>query len=205
MMLRLALLSTLAFSALSAAACGKDPNADTALLRTIETPTPTAEQLKQHQSEGQTFIDAAGQFSHAEVETAKLALEHAKTADTRAFAQTLIDDYTKATEALTAAAQTAGLAAPSGTLDEFHVRRVNELTVDRAPGARNFDADFAAVQVNANRDGIGLFEDYVRDGRIPALKAFAEQTLPKLKEHRQHAEMLDKVVRAGTPSPAAPG
>jgi putative membrane protein len=205
MMLRLALLSTWAFTSLSAAACGKDPNADTGLLRTVETPAPSAEQLKQYQAAAQTFIDAAGQFSHAEIETSKLAVEHAKTADTKAFAQTLIDDYTKATEALTAAAQTAGLAAPSATLDEFHIRRVNELTVDKAQGNRNFDADFAAMQVNANRDGVGLLQDYIRDGKIPALKVFAEQTLPKLKEHQEHAEMLDKVVRAGTPSPSTPG
>lgn len=205
MILRLALLSALAFASLSAAACSKDPNADTKLLRTVQTPTPSAEQLKQNQAEAQTFIDAAGQFSHAEVETSKLALEHARAADTRTFAQTLIDDYAKASEALAAAAQTAGLTAPSATLDEFHVRRVNELTVDRAQGNRNFDADFAVLQVNANRDGIGLFEDYIREGKIPALKAFAEQTLPKLKEHQQHAEMLDKAVRAGTPSPAPPG
>jgi len=206
MILRFALLSAAAFAALTATACGKDQTVDTGLLRTIETPTPSADQVKQGQAEAQTFIDAAGQASLAEIETSKLALTHAKTADTKSFAQKLIDDHTKATEALTAAAQTAGLSAPSATLDQTHLRRVNDLTGDPARdggagSARNFDADFAALQVDANKDAIALFEDYIRDGDIPALKAYAEQILPKLKEHREHAEMLEKATRAETPKP----
>lgn len=199
MILRFALLSATAFAAFGSAACGRTQTAANPIPPAIE--TPSAAQVDQQKAEAQTFIDAAGQTSLAEIETSKLALAHAKDGDTKSFAQQLIDDHAKATEALTAAAQTAGLKPPAASLDDFHMRRVNDLTADQTQGDRNFDADYAALQVDANKDAIDLFQGYIKDGDIPALKAFAEQTLPKLKEHRQHAQMLNDAVKGKAASP----
>lgn len=197
MVLRVVLLSVAAFA--FAGACNKADTASAGLL--VDPPTPSAEQLSEQKAQAQTFVEAAAQTNLVGVETAKLALARARNIDVKAYAQQVLDDHEKAAEALSAAAQTAGLPQPAGALDEAHLRRVNDLTGDGPQGDRNFDADFAALQIDANSDAIAFFQSYVREGQIPAVKAFAEQTLPKLREHRNQAEALARQARKDAPPP----
>jgi putative membrane protein len=196
MTLRHALLS--AAAALCFVACGKTETAESSI------PDPQQQQPVADptaaQAEAQTFVNAAGQASLAEIETSRLALDHAKNADVKSFAQTLIDDHLAATTALAAAASGSGLTPPATSLDEFHMRRVNDL--NETDGDADFDADYAALQVDAHKDAIDLFEDYARDGDIPALRAFAEAQLPKLRAHQAHAETLNTEVHG---APASEG
>ncbi len=107
----------------------------------------------------------------------------------------MIDDHTKANEALKAAAAAAALAPPSEVLDDFHMRRVNDLTEDK-PGDKNFDADYMHLQVDAHNDAIKLFKDYSDSGKVAQIKAFAAATLPTLEEHQTKAKSVDDMVKS---------
>ena len=74
----------------------------------------------------QGFVNAAGQAGLVDVEAGKLALAHAIRPDVKSFAQLIIDDHTSAAKALKAAAAVAALAPPSETLDDAHLRLVND-------------------------------------------------------------------------------
>jgi putative membrane protein len=129
-----------------------------------------------------------------------MALEKAKNADLKTFAQKLIDDHKAAGEKLKAAASAAALAPPPETLDDFHMRRINDLV--ETDGDEDFDADYAALQVDAHNDAIRLLEDYSKDvNAISQLKMFADETLPTLVAHKAEAERIrDTVTKADAKS-----
>jgi putative membrane protein len=132
-----------------------------------------------------------------------MALEKSKNADVKAFAQKMIDDHKAAGEKLNAAASAAALAAPPATLDDFHMRRINDLV--ETDGDEDFDADYMALQVDAHNDAIKLFEDYSRDpNAIAQLKMLADETMPTLVAHKADAERIrdavSKTDKAANPS-----
>jgi putative membrane protein len=181
---------------LGAGACSKpattaatDAAADAATTVAATAPaTDTEANIKQ----AQDFVNAAGQAGLAEIETSKLALAHSTNPDVKAFAQMMIDDHTKAGEALKAAAAAAALAPPSDTLDETHTRLVNTLSGDLAPDKTgdNFDANYMHMQVEAHNDAVKLFDDYGKNGKVPQVQTFAEATLPTLQMHKSKAESV---------------
>jgi len=195
-MSRLTLLAAAGLAALALAACGEKSDLTTATTEptATDTATPSAEASAR---KGQDFINAAGQAGLVEIRTSEMALEKAKNADLKTFAQTMIDDHKAAAEKLKAAASAAGLMTPPETLDDFHMRRINDLV--ETDGDEDFDADYAALQVDAHNDAIKTFEDYSKDtDAVSQLKMFADETLPTLTAHKAEAERVrDLVTKAG--------
>jgi putative membrane protein len=148
----------------------------------------------------QDFVTAAGQAGIVEIRTSRMALEKSSNPDVKAFAQMMIDQHTAANEALAAAATSAALIPPSDTLDDFHMRRINDLT--ETDGDADFDADYMHLQVDAHNDAIKLFEAYSSDGQIAQVKDFAIATLPTLTEHKVQAEKINDMVKSTTPAPS---
>lgn len=191
-MSRFILLGAASLAALTLAACG-DP-ADTALVTpTMETATLEPASAENAAREAQDFVNAAGQASLVEIRTSEMALEKSTSADVKAFAQMMIDQHKAGLDKIKAAAQSASLMAPVDMLDDFHMRRINDLT--ETDGDADFDADYAALQVDAHTDTIKLFEAYSKDGDArPDLKALADEMLPILTTHKAEAEKLRDTV-----------
>lgn len=198
-MSRLFLFGAASLAALGFAACGN--NTDTTAMNTpAETPaameTASANNADNMAKEAQDFVNNAGQANLVEIRTSEMALEKSTNADVKAFAQKMIDDHKAALDKIKATASSASLMAPPEALDDFHMRRINDLT--ETDGDADFDADYAALQVDAHNDAIKLFEDYSRDSdATPELKALADEMLPALNEHKTMAETLrDNVNKA---------
>ena len=54
----------------------------------------------------------------------------------------------------------------------------------------DFDKTYAKQQVKAHERAVELFDDYAEEGDNAALKQFAANTLPTIKQHREQAEKL---------------
>ena len=203
-MSRFILLSAASLAALSLAACGDNMSSDAALTTpTTETASLDPAAAENTAREAQDFVNAAGQASLVEIRTSELALEKSTNADVKAFAQMLIDNHKAAIDRLKAAASSASLMPPADILDDFHMRRINDLV--ETDGDADFDADYAALQVDAHNDAIKLFEDYSKDTEATGqLKMFADETLPTLQAHRAEAEKIrDMANNAGnSPNPS---
>ena len=141
----------------------------------------------------QDFVNAAGQATLVEIRTAEMALERAYDPEVKAFAQKIVDDHTAANNALREAATAAALAPPPTVLDDFHMRRINDL--NETDGDEDFDRDFMALQVDAKNDALDLFRDYARDGDLAQLQSFASQTVATLESHKTMAEELNEKVK----------
>ena len=201
---RFVLLSAAGLAALSLSACGDNMSSDAALL-TPATETAALDPAANENAarEAQDFVNAAGQASLVEIRTSELAIEKSTSADVKAFAQMLIDNHKATIDRLKAAASSASLMPPADVLDDFHMRRMNDLV--ETDGDADFDADYAALQVDAHNDAIKLFEDYSKDTDATAqLKMFADETLPTLQAHKAEAEKIRDVANKAdkTPNPS---
>jgi putative membrane protein len=204
---RLYLFGAASLAALAFAACG-DNTPDVAETTTTTTETTTTDTAAVDTEaairEGQEFVNAAGQAGMVEIRTSEMALEKSKNAEVKAFAQKMIDEHKAAGDKLNTAASAAALAAPPATLDDFHMRRINDLV--ETDGDADFDADYMALQVDAHNDAIKLFEDYSKDvNAISQLKMFADETMPTLVAHKADAERVrDLVTKTDDKKPANP-
>jgi putative membrane protein len=200
-MSRFILLSAASLAALSLVACGDNMSSDAALLTpAAQTASLDPAAAENAAREAQDFVNAAGQASLVEIRTSELALEKSTSADVKAFAQMLIDNHKAAIDRLKAAASSASLMPPADVLDDFHMRRMNDLI--ETDGDADFDADYAALQVDAHNDAIKLFEDYSQDTNATGqLKMFADATLPTLQAHKAEAEKIRDLANKADKSP----
>lgn len=147
------------------------------------------------------FRAKATQSDAFEVLSSKIALTHATNADIKAFAQMMIDDHTKSTDALIALGgiSKAGLEAKMqpGSDGKFVANdllgdKANELNSLNSKSNDDFNKTYIADQVQGHEDMVAMLTDYIKDGDNAKLKDFARSILPKVKMHLQHAQRLQK-------------
>ena len=203
-MSRFILLNAASLAALSLAACGDNMSSNTAMTTpTTETASIRPATAENATREAQDFINAAGQASLVEIRTSEMALEKSASADVKAFAQMMIDNHKASIDKLKAATSAASLRPPIDVLDDFHMRRINDLV--EMDGDADFDADYGALQIDAHNDAIKLFEEYSRDPDATAqLKMYADESLPTLQTHRAEAEKIRDIAKKSdkTPNPS---
>ena len=113
--------------------------------------------------------------------TSQLALKYGKGDDVKKFAQQMIDDHTEAGADFKAALAQANVTPPKDGLDLTHkakYERLNLFTTEKG-----FDASYISMQLDAHKEAVKLFEDYVQNGSPGPVKDFASKTLPTLKHH----------------------
>ena len=188
-MSRFMLFGAASLAALTLAACGDNMSSNVLTAPTTDIASASPASAENAAREAQDFVNAAGQASLVEIRTSEMALEKSSSADVKAFAQMMIANHKAAIDKLKAAASAASLMPPADVLDDFHMRRINDLV--ETDGDADFDADYAALQIDAHNDAIKLFEDYARDTDATAqLKMFADETLPTLQVHKAEAEKI---------------
>ncbi|WP_296188768.1 DUF4142 domain-containing protein [Pseudomonas sp. UBA1879] len=134
------------------------------------------------------FVEDASAKGVAEVEAGKLAQEKGSAADVKSFAEMMVKDHTAANAKLKSIADAKKLdVSDSAMLMDKAKSMILELR-----SAKSFDQAYANNQVKAHEATIALFEKEASQGKDADLKAFAAETLPKLKTHLQHAQALAK-------------
>jgi putative membrane protein len=112
------------------------------------------------------------------------------------------NDHTKTSDQIKSIAQNLpGLQMPQA-LDSTHKKMFDKL---QALNGAQFEDQFKKDQVAGHQDAIKLFESYAQKGDQADLKKFAQDTLPTLKMHLQHAQALPKGGAAQTMGSAPAG
>ncbi|HLG86395.1 MAG TPA: DUF4142 domain-containing protein [Alphaproteobacteria bacterium] len=133
----------------------------------------------------QYFIQKAEAGGAAEVEAAKLAQQKSSNTQVKDFAQSMIDDHSKANDQLKDIASKKGVATePDMTMADQEKQELNGLS------GRAFDRKYADMQVKDHEDSVKLFQDEAKSGGDSDLKQFASSTLPTLEHHMQMAKQL---------------
>lgn len=133
------------------------------------------------------FIKEAATSDMLEIEAAKIAGQKGN-ANEKKFAEQMITDHTKTSNALKDMVPADMKSAIPTALDDSSQKKLDKL--------RDTNGDFASaydpMQVSAHKDAVSLFERYAKGGDNEKLKDWAGKTLPALQHHLEMAQDLDK-------------
>jgi putative membrane protein len=138
------------------------------------------------QSDKETFAQKAASSNMFEIQSSELALKETQDEDVRAFAQQMIEDHTLAGEKFKAAAEADGVTPPEAMLPE----QQTQLDTLESNDGEAFDQAYLDAQAAAHDEAVTLFEQFSTEGEAGALRDFAAETLPTLKEHQTKVQEM---------------
>jgi predicted outer membrane protein len=141
-------------------------------------------------SKATSFIKEAAQGNRAEITTAQLALQKAQSPEVKNLAQMLQQDHQQSQEKLQNIAQTHGL--PFDQTPGWSERRT-ESKLEKLTGAE-FDQQYTKDMLEDHVADIKKFQKAAQNIEDADVKQYAQDTLPHLQTHLQHAEAAAKAV-----------
>jgi putative membrane protein len=135
----------------------------------------------------QDFINKVAISDMFEIQSSQLALSKQADADTKPFAEKMVQDHQKTSSELKALVDGGKVKATLPTALDSEQKLLDDL---KAKSGKDFDQSYDQIQVKAHRDAVALFEAYGKGGDNAELKGWASKTLPHLKEHLAMAEKL---------------
>ena len=157
----LCMAAAFAFSARAQSAVGSNPGNDNG--------TDTA---------AINFSNQARVAGIKEIKSARLALSKSHSQQVRSFAQMMITDHTNANMELIKILKSKRYNVPSYSEASVSV----DPMLTSATGS-NFDKNYVTMMVNDHKQAVSLFSYAANYQLDPDLKAFAQKTLPTLKQH----------------------
>ena len=132
------------------------------------------------------FVREAAQGGMAEVELGKLATEKASSPEVKKFGQRMVNDHSKANEQLKEVASSQGITLPSklSAKDEMTKEHLSKLSGEQ------FDKAYMSDMVKDHTQDVADFQQEANSASDPAVKEFAEKTLPVLKSHLREARQI---------------
>lgn len=121
-----------------------------------------------------------------EVAAGQLAIQQARQADVKAFGQMMVKDHGNAEQQLLQLAQQQQINLPSAATGGIQP----DLALKNS--GENFDKLYIHAMVSGHQNTVETFENYAINGKNPAVKNFAKQMLPALKEHLMRIKAIDK-------------
>lgn len=148
------------------------------------------------------FMAQAASGDQFEIQSSQLALQMSQNAALRNFANMLIADHTRLSQAMAAAAASARLAPPAPALLPAQQAVLDQL---RASGSGTpFDLAYQQAQIQAHQNALTLMQNYAASGDVPALRAAASQAIPTIQMHLQQAQGLGNFIAPPTVPPPPP-
>jgi putative membrane protein len=140
------------------------------------------------------FIESVAQGNLAEIELSEQAKDRSKRDDVKHFARTMIKDHTDVKKNLKTLTDRMNIDLPK----EANIEQRAVISRMKEAADQDFDKMYADVMVADHSKMVALFEDFSKNATNADLKAFADNTLPGLKTHLDHAKNLATAV--GAPS-----
>jgi putative membrane protein len=148
-----------------------------------------AEELAQQDLE---FATKAAEGGLMEVQLGELAQQQGKDEQVVEFGQRMVQDHGQANEKLKMIAEQKGIELPQ-ELPEDAQQKYEEL---QQLSDAEFDESYMDEMVADHEEDIELFEEQAELGEDSDLRAFAEETLPTLREHLEHAKEVQSQITA---------
>lgn len=127
-----------------------------------------------------TYVAKAGASDKYEMESSKLVLAETNDPKLKSYAQMMVDDHTKSTAEVVAAAKADGLTPPPPKLMPKQASMIAALR--KTSGAKR-DALYKKQQVVAHQETLVFQQAYARDGDKVHLKSVAGNIVPVVEHH----------------------
>ena len=138
------------------------------------------------------FLVAAAETDLMEIEIGKLALTRSTDKNVKDFANMLIADHTKASEALKPLAEKKSISLPTAVTEKGK-ENYNDLNDKKT--AKDFNEKFADMMVKGHEDAISKMEKASEKATDPEIRTWAANMVPTLKAHLEHAKTLQEQVK----------
>jgi len=135
-------------------------------------------------------VDAAD-AGMLEVQAGQLALTKASSAKVKQFAQTMIDDHTKANEELKSLATSKNITLPTAISDK-HQKKYDDLA---SKSGADFDKAYADMMVKDHKDVVDMFKKAADKCNDQEVKGWAAEKVPALEHHLSMAENMDNEIK----------
>jgi putative membrane protein len=132
----------------------------------------------------QSFINQLAQGGMTEVRVAEYVRDHGTNDEVKQLATRIVDDHTKNNNELQKLASDKGMTLTT-TLDNKHQKIVDQIMGEQGT---KLDTDFTKRMVTDHKDTINLVEKVSKKADDADLRAWAQKTLPTLREHLQQAQ-----------------
>lgn len=177
--------------ALSVAACATRTD-DTSNVTTSSSPSNAAKSnvAPSMSDADRQFMTDAAQGGKTEVQLGYLAVQKAVSNDVKQFGQRMIDDHSQANNELMQLAANKTVTLPSELKSE------QQETMNRLANlsGKEFDRAYMAEMLKDHKEDVAKFEQAANQATDPALKSWANKTLPTLRQHLEMAtETANKV------------
>ena len=140
------------------------------------------------------FVMQAAEGGMMEVAKGKLAAQKGAHEGVKQFGQKMVDNHSKVNDELKSIASGKSITLPGdATKSPMHAMLAK---LEKSEGAA-FDRAYVEDQIRDHEKAIALFEREAKTGKDAELKAFAEKTLPALKEHLTMVQDLKTKVAKG--------
>jgi putative membrane protein len=136
-------------------------------------------------TDAQGFVNAMAASDAFEIASGRLAQDKGSSPAVKDFGRMLVQEHTKSTAELKAAAGEAKLT----VAPEMTAKQRSDLTALEGAGA-NFDQLFKTQQIAAHEQALALLRAQAQNGTVAPLKAFAEKTAPVVEKHLAEARKL---------------
>ena len=140
----------------------------------------------------QKFAMEAAQGGMMEVDLGQLATQKGASQAVKDFGQRMVTDHSKANQELEQIATQKGMSLPTALPADMKQEREK---LAAASGAE-FDRMYMSHMLKDHEKDVKEFEKQAQKGNDPALKSFAEKTLPTLREHLELAKTVAAQVGA---------
>lgn len=128
------------------------------------------------------FVPQAQMSDLYEIEAGRIAVQRAKSAEVKAFAQRMVDHHTMAASKFSSAVREAKLNAAPPALDTEHLNKLEAL---RTASVTAFDRMYVTQQVEAHETALKLHRTYASGGDKAPLKAAAREAVAMVERHLQ--------------------
>ena len=146
------------------------------------------------------FLARAASGDLFEIQSSQMALQTSTNPAVRNFANLLIADHTRMSQATMAAARSAGIVPPPPAILPEQQAMLGQLSA----AGPNFDVAFRDAQITAHQGALGLMQNYAASGDVPALRTAAQQAIPTIQMHLAQAQALAVASAAAPPPPMVP-
>jgi putative membrane protein len=133
-----------------------------------------------------SFLQKAARGNLAEVETGQLAAQQSSDPQVKQFGERMVQDHSQANDKLKTVAESVGVQLPT---QPSHAD-MQEMSKLKSLSGQKFDKTYANAMLKDHRKDVQEYEHVAQTAKNPEVRAYAEQTLPTLKEHLALAEQL---------------
>lgn len=133
---------------------------------------------------------AVADMGMMEVEASKLALERATTPAVKQFAQTMIDDHSKANDELKGLAGQKNISLPA-VLSDKSQKKYNDLMEKTG---KDFEDAYTDCMVKDHKEAVDKFKKQAEKGEDADLKSWAAGKVATLEHHLEMAKVTEETV-----------